>query len=57
LYLVALIAAAVELGDWPSEADIGWFYVRLMLATGLLLFICFKKGEKPRWQWGGKGKM
>ncbi|MEI6042504.1 MAG: hypothetical protein WCQ00_02975 [bacterium] len=20
--------------------------------TGLLLYICYKKGEKPRWQWG-----
>jgi len=20
--------------------------------TGILIFICYKKGEKPRWQWG-----
>lgn len=20
--------------------------------TALLIFICYKKGEKPRWQWG-----
>ena len=26
---------------------IGIFFV-----TGLLLYVCYKKGEKPRWQWG-----
>jgi len=20
--------------------------------TGILIYICYKKGEKPRWQWG-----
>ena len=22
--------------------------------TGILIWICWKKGEKPRWRWGGK---
>lgn len=26
--------------------------VFVVLATALLIFICYKKGEKPRWQWG-----
>lgn len=23
-----------------------------VVATGILIYICYKKGEKPRWQWG-----
>lgn len=26
----------------------------ILLITSLI-FICYKKGEKPRWQWGRKG--
>lgn len=26
----------------------------IFLLTGVLLLICYKKGEKPRWQWGKK---
>ncbi len=25
-----------------------------LLVTALLVFICYKKGESPRWQWNGK---
>lgn len=24
----------------------------VFIMTAILLFICYKKGEKPRWQWG-----
>jgi len=23
-----------------------------LILTGILIFICFKKGEKPKWRWG-----
>lgn len=28
--------------------------VVLILITWLLIYICYKKGEKPKWQWGIK---
>ncbi len=28
----------------------------IVLATILLIYICYKKGEKPRWQWGLKDR-
>jgi hypothetical protein len=28
------------------------FLVETAVLVGLLIFICYKKGEKPRWQWG-----
>jgi hypothetical protein len=24
----------------------------IIFITGLLFLICYKKGEKPKWQWG-----
>lgn len=28
------------------------FLVSLILSVFVLLYVCYKKGEKPRWQWG-----
>ena len=36
----------------PTNENINWFLIRTAIIVGLLLLICFKKGEKPRWQWG-----
>lgn len=24
----------------------------VLIITGILIYVCYKKGEKPRWQWG-----
>jgi len=24
----------------------------IFISTGVLIYVCYKKGEKPRWQWG-----
>jgi hypothetical protein len=29
--------------------------IGILFITGLLIYICYKKGEKPSWRWG-KGK-
>ncbi len=29
-----------------------WYFVRLAVVVAVFLFICYKKGEKPKWQWG-----
>lgn len=34
------------------EQDIVQFLLRVGLPTGLLIVICFLKGERPRWRWG-----
>jgi len=26
----------------------------IFIFTGILIYICYKKGEKPSWRWGGK---
>ncbi len=29
-------------------------FIAIIIATIILFYICYKKGEKPRWQWGLK---
>jgi hypothetical protein len=42
--------------DIPGNPDSGSnfliFGLPIILLTTLLIFICYKKGEKPHWQWG-----
>lgn len=38
-----------------SDTLIG-FALPFIIATTLLICICYKKGEKPKWQWGIPGK-
>jgi hypothetical protein len=42
--------------DIPGNPDSGSnfliFGLPIILLTVLLIFVCYKKGEKPRWQWG-----
>lgn len=28
------------------------FLVPIAFATALMIYVCYKKGESPRWQWG-----
>lgn len=31
--------------------------VSIIILTGILIFVSYKKGERPRWQWGEKDKV
>ncbi len=51
LVLVSTYESAVT--DNPdSGTNFLGFGLPLLLLTGLFLFIAYKKGEKPKWQWG-----
>ncbi len=61
LVILAYIAIILTLvlnieEDIPGNPDSGSnflvFGLPIILLTALLIFICYKKGEKPRWQWG-----
>jgi hypothetical protein len=36
----------------PGSADLVLFFVNIIISVSILIFICYKTGEKPRWQWG-----
>lgn len=49
VWLVIFIPITLTIGRNWIVGIIGVFSI-----TGLLLYVCYKKGEKPRWQWGRK---
>jgi len=36
----------------PNARQLAWFLIKIALAVAVLMVICFKTGEKPKWQWG-----
>ncbi len=36
----------------PTDGELKWFFVRILFLVFVLIFVCYKKGEKPHWQWG-----
>jgi len=42
-----------------AKMDHEWLKNLIIIAimTGILIWICYKKGEKPRWQWGCKDEI
>jgi predicted anti-sigma-YlaC factor YlaD len=38
--------------DAATVADIALFCLSLVAASAILIGVCIKKGETPRWQWG-----
>jgi hypothetical protein len=39
-----------------SESEAGWLFVKLLSGVFALIWICYKTGESPRWQWGKRVK-
>ena len=37
-----------------STSKVGFFIVYVVFLTAVLIFICWKKGEKTGWRWGNK---
>lgn len=41
------------LGEKQNEEEVLWQVVtQSAVLVAILVFICYKKGERPRWQWG-----
>ena len=36
----------------PTGIKLTIFFIKVIALVIILLAICYKKGEKPRWQWG-----
>jgi hypothetical protein len=52
--VLALFAAAVAaiVIRFPPATNPLEFWILLCLACALLVFVCWWKGEPPRWRWG-----
>lgn len=53
LYVVLLFLFALTIDENSSSREIIFtFFLPLVILTSTLIRIAYKKGEKPRWQWG-----
>lgn len=53
LYVILVIAFALTIDERSSDREVVFtFVLPVTLLTIALIRICYKKGEKPRWQWG-----
>jgi hypothetical protein len=52
-YVVAVTLFALTIDEnSPAREIVFTFILPVTLLTVTLIRICYKKGEKPRWQWG-----
>jgi len=53
VYVGILILLGLTLDENSSDREaVFMFVLPLLILTSALITICYKKGEKPRWQWG-----
>ncbi len=53
-FILTLVLTREEFipGNPDSGSNFLTFALPIIISTALLIFICYRKGEKPRWQWG-----
>ncbi len=56
VYALCIIAAGMYfMSGTPSLRETVLFALSVMCASAVLIVVCVKKGEIPRWQWGEHG--
>lgn len=50
------LSLSIFMNSFNHVFGLFWFLACVFLLTTTLLYICKKKGEKPEWRWGDKGK-
>jgi hypothetical protein len=54
-YILAVVLLGLSIDEnAPTREVVFVFLLPVILLTITLIRICYKKGEKPRWQWGPK---
>lgn len=57
IYVIAIVAFVLTIDENSPDREIAFtFILPVVLLTMTLIRICYKKGEKPRWQWGQSNK-
>jgi hypothetical protein len=56
IFILFILLSSLDLKSDSNLADtkITEFLFKVVLLIIILIFICYKKGEKPKWQWGIK---
>lgn len=58
LFFVVVAANVFRLsaGGEPTEIESLYFLMQNVLFIGVLILVCLRKGEKPKWRWGNGKK-
>ena len=56
IFILFILVSSLQLQSNPSPTDAGitGFMFKVFLSVIILILVCYKKGERPRWQWGIK---
>ena len=54
VFVLFILISAFGLGKIPTDSEIAGFTIKIIFSVILLILICYKKGESPKWQWGIK---
>jgi hypothetical protein len=52
VFVAYVLFSAFTLDKNANYQDMIFFLAKEVVAVVILLLICYKKGEKPRWRWG-----
>ncbi len=52
ILIMVMIVFRVSANINSGIVNITGLIAPIVVGTGLLIFICYKKGEKPSWRWG-----
>ena len=54
LFLCSVIWYAIELSAIanPTNWQITWYFIKIAFTVAVLILVCYKTGEKPKWMWG-----
>jgi hypothetical protein len=47
-----IVWSGINLGEQPTDKDVNWFLVKIFVSIVMMVLICLRTGEKPKWRWG-----
>ncbi len=54
IFTYLLTKFEVDSLETPLATGLTWFFGKIIVLTILLIWICYKTGERPGWRWGNK---
>ena len=51
---IAIICGLIYVFETNIEKYLFFYLISVFVITGLLIYICYKKGEPTKWRWGKK---
>ena len=52
IILILVDSFILDLNPEPTLTQTNLFFIKIILNVAVLILICYKTGEKPKWQWG-----